>query len=1529
VAIISDLAWILITCLSLAGLNLVSNVLDSVGFHPIIKSWFSNRFRSPSPPQQAGWPSIAAGSHTLILAPTGSGKTLAAFLWCIDQLLRQSLKAGLPHFNAGFEGVHTLYISPLKALNNDIYHNLKAPLREIHRLAAGSNLEFPQIRVAVRTGDTPPHVRRSMMRLPPQILITTPESLYLLLGTERGRHLFSNLTYVIVDEIHAISNNKRGVHLSLSLERLMTLCRLEPIRIGLSATQKPLDRIAAFLGGQRFCGAKTKAVPRSVRIIDCGQRKDIDLKVITPVKTFGALPESSVWQPVYRNLYELIRTHKTTLVFVGMRAQTEKIARALNQLHRRITGDPDTELALAHHGSISREARYAIEARLKEGKIPAVIATASLELGIDIGSIDLVVQLEAPRNVSGALQRVGRSGHLLSATRKGRIVVLYPADLDDAVAIARCMVRADIEDTQIPENALDVLAQHIVAEVAVQPRDYEELFQLVRQSYCYRNLPRSAFNSVVEMLCGKFADIPLQALNARLNWDRVNNQLIARRGSRLAAVMNGGTIPDRGYYGVYLEDANVKLGEVEEEFAFESRVGEVFFLGNSEWLIKQILQDRIIVSPVAAINPRAPFWKGGILHRDYETSLKIGQFRRQLLQKLDRGRAATWLLQECAADENTASNLVDYFTRQRAKGELIATDKQVVAELSMDRGGLPVLVIHAPFGARVNGAWAIALTAALEEHFHTQIQYSFDDDGILMRLPDATEPPPLDRLFKLSARRLEAYLLQALPQSTVFQVHFRYNAARSLMLPRSHPGRRIPLWLQRLRASDLLQAVGSYQEFPVVVETYRECLQDVFDLAALRKIAGRIIRKQIRVDVVNTPAPSPMAAGILFRFVSVYLYEEDQSRRPREGLSVSSEILDSMLDTSRLPAILSAELVREAERRWQHLDPHFQATTAEDLFSIIEKLGPLDEENLARRCKVDPLPLLHELKKGGRIVLTDAQRGNQSFRSWKLKEKKPTIAGDDDRSGILRAVRRCLQSRGPVAIDTIETELDLPQHLIAEALNRLLARKQVIRGRFIEGLDEIQWCDRHNFTRLYRMAVGRRRVVQNPADRTTFMRFLLQWHRIAGPVQPLLEVIRQYGGYRFPVLFFEREVLSSRYRDLKPASYNERLVELEARISNGEIIACAGRSRDTDRTYVEFRMRGEGRMLVEQEELLGRAEHLSPSGKTAFEFLRHNGASYGRDLESGTGLTYPRLQHALHELAEKGLASCENYQSFLSILQPELKAGKIKAHILQLDGGSRRGVSKKHFPGPLKAEIRTRLRQRTQFKDGRWFLTASFGALGKPVDADQRVEWQARLLLARYGILVKEWYRREQGLLPWHPIFQVLKRLEWQGEIRRGYFVAGLSGVQFALPAAVELLFKVCEPAAGDEEPVLLSSLDPALPFGGGVDWGLSGREDSPVKVMRSAANHVVLVNGRIVLICENFFQRLTVLDELSSHKWRSLTALFAEYLKMPSLVRPVTRIEIHEINDLPAAASPIAGPLKEFGFEKDGTTLILWPSAV
>jgi ATP-dependent Lhr-like helicase len=1505
------------------------DVLKRVGFHPIINSWFINHFENPSPPQESGWPSIAAGDHTLIMAPTGSGKTLAAFLWSIDRLLRKSLANHRREFEANRDGVHTLYISPLKALNNDIYQNLKKPLKEIRRLAADRNLEAAPIRTAVRTGDTPSHVRRSMLLKPPHILITTPESLYLLLTTERGRELFRTLRYVVVDEIHAVSNNKRGVHLSLSLERLMTLCRREPIRIGLSATQKPLPRIAAFLGGQSDNGS------RPVNIIDCGQRKQMDLKVITPVKNFKELPESSVWQPVYQKLYQLIQAHVTTLVFAGMRAQTEKIARALNQLHHQITGETDAVIALAHHGSISREERYKIEARLKAGKIPAVIATASLELGIDIGSIDLVVNLEAPPSVSGALQRVGRSGHLLSATSKGRIIVMYPSDLDDAVAIADCMTRADIEETTIPENALDILAQQIVAEVAVQTWDSDDLFRLVKKSYCYRHLTRPAFRRVVEMLDGKFSDIPLQVLRARLNWDRVNNRLIARRGSRLAAVLNGGTIPDSGYYGVYLENTHVRLGEVEEEFTFESRVGEVFFLGNSEWLIKQILQDRIIVRSVAALNPRAPFWKGGRRQRDYSTSIKIGKFRRRLIDQIDHGRAKDWLLQTGLSDDNTVHNLVDYFIRQREKGHLIATDTRVVAELTVDSSGQPSLIVHAPFGARVNGAWAIAMSAFFDQAYHTQIQYSFDDDGILIRLPEITDPPPIKKLFELSPAAVEAHLIKALPFAPVFLIHFRYNTARSLMLPRSHPGKRIPLWLQRLRAADLLQAVSSQNEFPVVIETYRECLQDIFDLAALKKIIGNIQKGRIQLDIVPTEIPSPMAAGILFKFVSVHLYEEDLTRRPSEGPAISSEILNDLLESNEMPPIITADLIARAERRWQHLDPYYQAATVEELFSIIEKLGPIDEDRLARRCKGDPGPWLDELKTDRRITASRQPSEGKTIRLWHVSRATEHIHAPGKDEDTANHIQRYLQVRGPVSLDVIKRNLSLAPGLISTVLEQLHRDKRVVGGRLVEGLEEEQWCDRHNFIQLYRMAVARRRTDNSPADSTTFNRFLLQWHGLSRPGQPLMDVIRRYCGFRFPLHFFERDILSTRYRDSNQAAFRKQLVDLDDRVADGDIIVHTGRSGNSGRKFTEFRLRGKGSMFSDAKALQDFSQHLSTDGQAIFDFLKENGDSFGRDLAAGTTITWPRLHQALQELAELGLVSGDNYAVFLSVFQAPLKREADTANHYRRETPAPRWIPGKHLrarsrsarpKGPSRAGIRKMVSEKSRFKDSRWFLTTSFGVMGKPMDDKLRADRQARMLLQRYGILVKEWYRREQGLLPWYHLFQVLKRLEWRGEIRRGYFVSGLSGVQFALPAALELLEKInSAPSPPDEAPVLLSSLDPALPYGGGLDWGLTDPDGNPVKIVRSASNHVVLAAGEVILVSENHFQRLLALRNLSESMWQAVIQLLKDHLKMPYPLKKHNRIEIHQINHLPAVEGPFAKRLMDSGFEKDGDNLVLW----
>jgi ATP-dependent Lhr-like helicase len=947
-------------------------------------------------------------------------------------------------------------------------------------------------------------------------------------------------------------------------------------------------------------------------------------------------------------------------------------------------------------------------------------------------------------------------------------------------------------------------------------------------------------------------------------------------------------------------------------------------------LIKQITADRIIVRPFAAINPRAPFWKGDILHRDYSTSKKIGHFRKKLIEKIRNGQAQKWLLEKFSVDENTAVNLVDYFVRQQKKGYAIATDKQVVAESTIDSGGEPLLILHAAFGARVNGAWAIALSSALEQHYQTRIQYSYDDDGILIRLPDTTELPPYDWLFSLSEQKIEQFLMAALPQSPIFQVHFRYNAARSLMLPRSNPGKRIPLWLQRLRASDLLQTVGKQTEFPVVIETYRECLQDVFDLSRLKTIIADLGKKHICLQRVDTSPPSPMAAGILFKFVSVHLYEMDQSRQSGEGLSISGELIHSILDQQNIPSIVTSELVTHAQRRWQYLDPMFQAASREDLYSIIEKLGPIDDENLIRRCKSDPAVWLSELKTANRIDSSQHHRKDKIRRLWHIKETHPGTCTGDDRLSITRRLQRYLQVRGPVTIEAPAADLMISQAAVGAALEDLRRQKKVVSGKLMADAKEVQWCDRHNFTQLYRMAVARRRSVQHPAERPAFIRFLLQWHHLSKPAQPLKELIRRYRGFRFPLYFFEREILRSRYHDESASAFAASLEQLEELISDGEIIVHPGRANDRGNRYVEFRMRGEGYLLSDQELLMTAAGDLGASAKVVFDFLKENGASYGMDLQWATGLSSAALNRALQQLADRGLVGCENYQSFITIVQSPTTSRKTNPGLLLPTDSIRHPVPGKHRRQTKKSDIRKMIQDRSRIKDGRWFLTTSLAITGKPVEYQKRAELQARLLLQRYGILVKEWYRREHGLLPWHQIFQMLKRLEWQGEIRRGYFVAGLSGLQFALPEALELLEKItCRLDCPKTRPILISSLDPALPFGGGIDWGVVDSDGRPQKIIRSASNHLVVADGRVILVCERYFQRLFVLDDLHRHTWGKLARIFRGYLKMPNPIKPENRIEIQQINNQPAAASPYAGPLLIAGFEKDDAKLVLWPSSI
>jgi ATP-dependent Lhr-like helicase len=1476
-------------------------ILNKLSFHPTIQSWFKDQFESVSPPQEKGWPSIAAGKHTLILAPTGSGKTLAAFLWSIDQLLRQGLQD--PQFDKNPQGIHTLYISPLKALNNDIQRNLNKPLNEIAQYADQSENVIPNIRSMVRTGDTPPHLRQSMLKKPPHILITTPESLYLILNSDRGRMLFSNLRYLILDEIHSITTNKRGVHLSLSLERLMPLCKNEPVRIGLSATQKPLDRIAAFLGGQI---SKNKTLnSRPVSIIDCGQKKKMDLKVISPVPDFSDLPDFSVWPAVINILYDYILTHRTTLVFLNMRAQTEKIARQLNEKHRKKIDDPSAVIALSHHGSMSREMRFKVEEKLKNGKIPTVIATSSLELGIDIGSIDLVVQLESPKSISSALQRVGRSGHLLKASSKGRIIPLYQADLDDAAAITQAMRTADIEEVIIPENCLDVLAQQVVAEISAHQWPRKELYRLFKQSYCYRNLTLSVFDQVLEMLTGRYAESKLPSLNPVINWDRVNDLLIALPGSRLKANLNGGTIPDRGYYGVYLADTNIRLGEMEEEFVFESKPGDIFYLGNNEWFLEQITQDRIIVRPASSTKPRAPFWKGDLGYMAFETAEKVGAFREKILEDISTNKSIEKMASEYNLDLAITRNLIKFFNNQKSMTGQVPTNSKIVVEWFYDAADELNIVFHTPFGGRVNAPWAISVAGYLENHLSSEIQYSFDDDGFIFRVRESSEFPNIPEILNLTSDKIETLLLNRISSSPIFSIQFRYNAARSLLLTRSRPGKRIPLWLQRLRANDLLQAVKQYPDFPILVETYRSCLQDIFDITSLSKIIDRIHEGKITTTIIQTPYPSPMVSGLIFDFVSNQVYEQDRTLAPGEIATVSSDLLSQVIAKNKIPAILTDDLIKESWERWQHLTHELKAKDKEELFLIIKNLGPITENDLVTRSHKDVQPWLEKLKSDKRISnvrspLTGivATEDLSDFHNFSKMGSRAKI------------IRRYLENEGPVSTQSIGDKFSISKSDVDIILSELLSKREIVRGELIKKSEKTFWCNRDNFAQLYRRAISIRRLQITGVKRHTYLRFLLNWHGLSGQNQTIDTLINRYQGFMMPPFLFEREILSTRQEKSGTGESSVSTDYLGESIRNGDVIVQCYKSSNEAGNLIKFHRRGDGQIFESTTSKNEKMDDLTEEIKTVHQFLKENGASPFQDIESGTNLTQVKLRDILEQILRNGLISTDNYDSFLSLIGPSQKPIN-----------RTRGRSSRH-------SLRQNVKDQLLIKSGHWFLTSSYAVMGKNISMDDRLERQARILLQRYGILVKEFYRREVNFLPWHQLFQVLKRMEWQGEIRRGYFIEGLSGVQFALPEAIELLSTLPDKETSSDCNIICT-IDPVLPFGSNIPWEIFGEGGEKLEIRRGSGNHLVFLLEEPVLFSENYGRKIWTVKPLNIKDLVHIANTFKNWLRLPDEIRAKKKIEIEYINEEKAPESDLAEIFYSVGFEKEGSSIVLWPSGL
>lgn len=1562
--------------------DVLNNSLEN--FSPLTRAWFRKTYGEPTPPQAQGWLPIQRGDHTLILAPTGSGKTLAAFLWGIDTLFqtleqeqtndkgrktKKELRSSSVLGPLSPDGIHLLYISPLKALNNDIERNLRVPLEGIREFAAQQKIHLPHLRVAVRTGDTPAKTRAGMLKHPPHILITTPESLYLMLTSPRARELFRTTRTVIVDEIHTLAGNKRGVHLALSLERLQHIAQSRVQRIGLSATIKPLDEVARFLGGQES-GVGGQGLgknldntippphspspsPRPLTIVDARYKKNLDLEIVTVVDDFRQLGGTdSIWAHVVPNVLNDIRTHTTTLIFSNSRRLAERTADRLNaQLEAEQSEEiePGSPAALApggvmrgkgifaigaegpiraHHGSMSKQARRELEEDLKAGKLPALVGTSSLELGIDIGAVDLVVQLQSPKSVAQGLQRVGRSGHLVGQTSHGKIYATFREDLAEAAAIARGMLEGDVEPTHCPQNALDVLSQQIVACVAMQDWDADELFALVRGAYPYHQLSHNAYVSVLDMLTGKFyLDAPgvraAEMLRPKIAWDKVNNRLSALSGSRLLAISNVGTIPDTGQYKIYLDDNKTRLGELDEEFVFETRPGDTFLFGSQVWRALEIKDDRVIVERAPGATPRMPFWRGDAAWRPFALGERIGRFRREVaamvetrrvfdadvLSDADVTKTLRVLYDEYALDEKSARNLLGYVQAQIHSIGAISSDKTIIVETFQNAVGDPHVVIHSPFGGRVNGAWAVALTSLIRERTGITPEVMTNDDGIIFRF-NASDPNfSLELFANLSAPEARERILRELPESAVFGAQFRMNAARALLLTKPRAGKRTPFWLQRLKAKDLLAYVKRAPEFPILIETYRDVLSEVFDLPHLELVLNRIAAGEIQIVTHESVVPSPVASGLLFNFVSTYLYEWDapKAERSLQLLSVPRQTLQEVMQGIDWSELLKPEAIAQVLGRVQHTAQGYQARTKEELAFYLRELGDLTLDEMRARCAGDADAWLKQLADEKRIVEIEIPTARARATRWVSVESESEYNALAQNEKVLK---RYLAFCGPVTRAQILERYAFDETWLDERLRQWTQAGELARGHFTaQALEEL--IDASLLEQIHRRTLNVLREQVQPVSVFAYADFLARWQHAHPATQWQAEnavalILKQLRGISLPGIVWERDVLPARV-----AEYAE--ADLDTLFENGAQVwvgagAVGSRSETTKRMRAQFFERGEGALFIGEVD----TNDLSDKARMVYEFLQSEGASFATDIQNSTRLAGDALAQALSELTLRGLATNDEIETLRNLLEH----GSVVRGVLNVSASARKPLSALEAeldarlgPRPLKMTRYREAKKRTQERiarslsqqaspwRGRWALVQRTSILGAPLSDEARAEKWARILLERYGVITRSVLEREENA-PLELLYPLWQRMEWRGQVRRGIFVADMPGVQYALPEAVEQL-RIAQNAL-HEAPYILNAADPANLFGG---------EGSAWKFARLPSTHLVLWRGQPVLIAQENGERLTSATNVSDDVLRDALKIYFERAHAP---RHAIVTEWNEESVLGSAGEKF---LQEFGF--------------
>jgi ATP-dependent Lhr-like helicase len=1383
------------------------------------RAWFERSFAAPTPAQELGWPAIASGSSVLIQAPTGSGKTLAAFLSGIDRL----------NESPG-EGLRLLYISPLKALNYDVERNLRGPLAGL-----GS-----QLQVAVRTGDTPAKERAAMLRHPPDILITTPESFYLLL-TSKAREMLKSLETVILDEVHAVAATKRGSHLALSLERLERLVGRPIQRIALSATQRPLEEIGRFVSGGR-----------PITIVDAGIRKELDLAVQMPVPDLRELGQTgSIWPSIYPEIVELVRAHRSTIVFVNNRRLAERLALRINEA-------ADEELARAHHGSLAREQRTEIEEGLKSGELRCLVATSSLELGIDMGAVDLVIQVESPKSVARGLQRIGRAGHTLEATAKGRIFPKFRGDLLEAAVVAKRMQEGLIEETRIPRIPLDVLCQQIVAICAEEEISVDDLHELVCKAYPFADLSRAQLENVLDMLAGRYPSDEFAELRPRIVWDRTAGVVRGRPGAQRLAVTNAGTIPDRGLYGVHLVDGGGRVGELDEEMVYEARQGQVFLLGASSWRIEQITRDRVLVSP-------APFWKGEGVGRPVELGEAIGRAVRELVA-LPSEIALERLRSEYSLDGRAAENLLTYLNDQaEAGGGALPSDKTIVVERFRDEIGDWRVVVLTPFGARVHAPWALALGARLRDALGIEAHAIWSDDGIALHLPDAEQPPSMQELL-VGPEEIEELVVGEVGESALYGARFRENAARALLIPRRRPGQRTPLWQQRLKAQSLLEVARRFPSFPIVLETYRECLQDVFDLPALKRILQRLQTREIDLVEVETASASPFASSLIFEYVASYMYEDDTppAERRAQALSLDRELLRELLGQEELRDLLDADAVDEVER-----DLQGKPRDADELHDVLRLRGDLRpgefDEAFAAVLETERRAVRVRLAGEERLIAAeDAGRYRDALGAMP-PSGLPDAFLEPVEDALSSLIRRYARGRGPFTTEQAAAHFGLEPAPVEEILTSLEQAEALVRGELRPGGVEREWCDPDVLRRLRRASLARLRKEVEPAEPAALARFLPGWQGIDRR-STLREALVPLQALALPVPLWESDLLPRRVPGYQPA-------ELDQLCASGEVVWVGA---GLERVAVYFRQ--DARLLGPP------AGALRPEGETP-ERIRATlaaGAMFWDELLGAAGLDREEALPALWDLVWAGEVTNDSWQP--------LRA-------------ERRFESQ-----PSERRVRRFARSRAQAPtatQGRWSLTrALFGPADAP-GTDRRA--LAELLLERQGIITRDGVRAEGIPGGYGAVYGELKALEVLGLCRRGYFVEGLGGAQFALPGAVERLRELRPRPGVETETLVLAAADPAQPYGAALSWP----ERSGGRAARVAGAHVVLLGGEAVLFVERGGRSLLPLRDPDETWLRSALEALVDHVRR----REIKRLALERFDGEPVVTSEVMPLLLEVGF--------------